>query len=124
MAITYTWKVTGMKVKNSGDLSKAVFQTYWTKTGTDENGISGVFSGATPFDVENLDPSTFVSFDSLTEETVLSWIQPIVTGNYEDHVNTQIARQINEKKAAIEDAKLPWAPESVTPGAPPAQQPV
>ena len=37
MAITYTWAVTGMKVTNVGSETNYVVQTYWTKTGTDEN---------------------------------------------------------------------------------------
>ena len=46
MAITYTWAVTGMKVTKAGTLQDYVVQTYWTKTGTDESGNSGTFSGA------------------------------------------------------------------------------
>ena len=50
MAVTYTWKVTSLKVKDvSEDRTNAIVQTYWTKTGTDEDGNQGVFSGATPF---------------------------------------------------------------------------
>lgn len=124
MAITYTWKVTGMKTMNAGDLTKAVFQTYWTKTGTDESGNTGVFSGATPFNIESIDPNSFINFDELTEEIVLDWIRPVVVGTYEEHVNAQIAKQIAEKYSKPEEAKLPWAPEAVTPGTPiPAQQP-
>lgn len=123
MAITYTWKVTGMKTMNAGSLSKAVFQTYWTKTGTDENGNTGIFSGATPFNVDQIDPNNFVNFSELTEETVLGWIKPVVVGQYEEHVNAQIAKQIAEKYNKPEDATLPWAPETVTPGTIPAQQP-
>lgn len=115
MAITYTWKVTGMKTMNTDNLSKAVFQTYWSKTGTDEHGNIGVFSGATPFNVAEINPNNFVSFNNLTEETVLSWIKPIVTGSYEEHVNSKIAQQIADKAQNKEEAKLPWVPETEMP---------
>lgn len=110
MAITYTWAVTSLKIKNEGDLEKCVVQTYWKKTGTDDNGVVGEFSGATPFTTVGSDPSTFVAFDDLTEETVLGWIQSVVVGDYETHVNEQIQKQIDEQVNATTDADLPWAP--------------
>lgn len=111
MSITYSWKVTGMKVKSTNDLSQAVFQTYWQKIGRDEHGNEGVFSGATPLDVSSIDPNNFTPLEELTEEQVLEWIKVVVVGDYENHVNNQIAKQLAEKTATIEEVKLPWAPE-------------
>jgi hypothetical protein len=122
MAINYTWKLTSLKKRNSGSLNGVVFQTYWQKTGTDENGNSGSFSGATPFDPAQVDPNNFTPFDQLTEETVLGWIQAIVTGSYEQHVNEQIQRQIDEKVNASEEigsGKFPWDPAPAAETAPP-----
>ena len=109
MPITYTWAVTGVKATTVGSESNYVVQTYWTKTGTDENGNTGTFSGATPF-APVVDQPDFVPFDQLTEAVVLSWIQPVVTGSYEQHVNEQIAKQIAEKIDPITEPPLPWAP--------------
>lgn len=111
MSITYRWKVTGMKVRDADNLSQAVFQTYWQKIGQDENGNEGVFSGATPFDVEKIDPNNFTPLEQLTEEQVLGWIQEVVVGSYEEHVNGQIAKQILEKTTVMKEVKLPWATE-------------
>lgn len=114
MSITYTWSVTGMKVTRAGDLVNYVVQTYWKKIGTNENGVTGEFSGATPF---SPDPSQqdFTPFDQLTEQTVLSWIQPLVVGHYEDHVNGVIAKQIEDKLDPVIDEALPWSPPQPTP---------
>lgn len=109
MAITYTWAVTGMKVTRVGDKPNYVVQTYWTKTGTDENGNTGVFSGATPFQ-PNPDQTDYVPYDQLTQEIVIDWIKPVVTGSYEEHVNGVIAKQIADKIDPVEDGPLPWAP--------------
>lgn len=122
MAITYTWKVTSLKVKDEGDNTNAVVQTYWTKTGTDENGNTGVFSGATPFTSVKVPAGEFVPFNQLTEETVLGWIQDIVVGQYEEHVNGVIAKQIDQKVNVVKDADLPWA--TLPPGADPSAPPV
>lgn len=118
MAVTYTWAVTGMKVlASAGPLSNYVVNVQWTKTGTDENGNTGVFNGATPFQPDPTQPD-FVPFDQLTEAIVLSWVQPVVTGMYEEHVNAQIAKQIADKIDPITDVTPPWAPPQPTPTPP------
>jgi hypothetical protein len=115
MAITYTWKVTSVKTKTEGSNQNAVVQTYWTKTGTDEDGHTGTFAGATPFTTVGMpDGYTFVPFEELTEEMVLDWIKAVVVGGYEEHVNAQIQKQIDEKHNPVVEAALPWAPQSTT----------
>ena len=120
MSMTYTWKVTGIKIKDEVNaegvtLPKAICQTYWQKIGTDANGNEGTFSGATPFSASEVSEGDFVSFDSLDEDTVLGWIKAIVVGSYEEHVNGMIQRQIDEK--SISEATMPWAPADETPPA-------
>lgn len=107
--ITYTWKVTGVKTRTEADQVGFIFQTYWTKTGIDENGNEGVFTGATP-----LKPDTkmdFTPFDQLTETMVLEWIQKVVDSQpgYQNHINEQIAKQIALKTNPVTESKLPWA---------------
>jgi hypothetical protein len=111
MTITYTWKITSLKVKDEGNLTNAVVQTYWSKTGVDEDGNEGTFSGATPFTVNPDDESgPFIPFEQLTEEDVLSWIKTIVVGSYEEHVNSKIKEQIEAKISPVVEKTLPWAP--------------
>lgn len=107
MTITYTWKITGLKVKDTTDVLNAVVQTYWTKTGVDAEGNEGTFSGATPLDL-NLGEGKFIPFEDLTEEDVLAWVKEIVTGDYEKRVNEEIQKQLDSK--AAKDVTLPWAP--------------
>ena len=46
--LTFTWAVTQLKTSTSGGHSRAVTQVYWSKTGTDSEGRTGIFRGATP----------------------------------------------------------------------------
>ena len=114
MAITYTWKVTDMAVRNKTvdgtTYDETVVQTFWEKTGTDENGNTGIFAGATPFDY-NPESSTFIPFSELNEETVVGWIKGVVVGSYEDHVNEQIQKDIDKNVNPSVDSGLPWATE-------------
>lgn len=123
MAITYTWKVTGLKVKDEvvdgTTYKQAVCQTYWQKIGTDENGNEGTFSGATPFTVDASDDSgPYIEFADLTEEDVLTWIKSIVVGGYEEHVNGKIQEQIDQKINPVTEATMPWAPAANTDATP------
>ena len=112
MALTLSWEVTGVKTKNETNtdgevLTDAVVQTYWKCTGTDADGNTGTFSGATPFSAANVPAGSFVAFADLTEATVLGWIQAVVVGGYMDHVQAQIQKQIDS--ATIQEPALPWA---------------
>ena len=110
--MNYTWELTNLKRKNTDTIQNIIVQTNWKKIGTDENGNIGSFSGATPFELSTVDPDNFVSYEDLTEEMVLGWIQSVVIGSYEEHVNAQIQKQIDDKK--VKDEPLPWAPTTTT----------
>lgn len=109
----YTWEVTDMKTVDADGVENAVIQTFWKKTGTDDKGNEGVFSGATPFPVSSINPEDFIPFNQLTEAEVIVWIQTVVVGSYAEHVDAQIQKQIDSKN--IKDPGLPWAPPEPTP---------
>jgi hypothetical protein len=125
MALTYEWKLTALKKQNTENLSDAIVGTQWKLTGTDEDGNSGIFNGATPFEVQDLNGDGFIDYHDLTEELVLGWIKSHVSGsassNYMNHINQQIEKQINSVKFAtldVNEVDLPWSPtsgSSVTP---------
>ena len=109
MAIAYTWEITSLKTKTEGSNADAVVQTYWKKIGTDSvSSETGEFSGATP--LSSADVESFTAFADLTEANVLAWIQAVVVGSYEEHVNAQILKQINEKITPVSESAMPWAP--------------
>ena len=121
MTITYTWKITGLKTRQEGNNKSAVTQTYWQKIGTDENGNTANFSGATPFTSTTMpEGDVFVPFDQLTEAMVLKWIQDAIPENsdYEQHINGTIAKQLSKEITPIVETPLPWAAPSQVPTAP------
>ena len=128
MALSYTWSITSLKVRDEvnkdGDtLPNAVVQTYWKVTGVDENGNEGQFSGATPFTAANVPAGSFKPFEELQEADVVGWIEAVVNADpaYKAHIDEQIRRMIDAnattEKAASE---LPWAPVAEEPVADPA----
>lgn len=117
MALTYTWAVTSLKKTMDGDISDVVVQSTWTCTGTDEDGDSGVFNGATPFPLSSVDPDNFIPYEELTEADIIAWIQAVVVGAYKEHVDAQILKQILLKKHPVQEVpsnELPWSPPAET----------
>jgi hypothetical protein len=118
MALTYTWAITSLKKTTDGSLDNVVVQSTWTCTGTDEDGDSGTFNGATPFPLSSVDPATFIPYEDLTEADVLGWIQAVVVGQYKDHVDAQIMKQIALQKDPVVDVPegdFPWDTPAPTP---------
>lgn len=120
MALTLEYTVTSLKVKDEVNaegvtLPNAVVQTYWKVTGTDENGNTGEWSGATPFSAANVPSASFTSFESLDEATVVGWIKNVVDNEpgYKDHIIEQLQRDIDT--SITTDAALPWAAEEEAP---------
>ena len=113
MALTYVYAVTSLKKTTDGSIDNAVVQSTWTCTGTDEDGDSGVFNGATPFPLSSVDPDNFIPYEELTEADIIGWIQAVVVGSYKDHIDGQINKQIALIKNPVVEVpnnELPWSP--------------
>ena len=120
MALTYDWKLIGLKKQNSELVNDAIVGTNWKITATDEDGNVGTFTGATPFKLSEINTGSFTEYSQLTEAQVLGWVKNHVSGsnpstNYMEHINTMILKEIASNKwtkveVAAED--LPWSPTS------------
>jgi len=117
----YTWKINTIKKQDdpSTELNDIIVQTYWECTGTDENGNTGTFNGATPFEPDQVDTANFTAYENLTEAQVIGWIQSVVNANpgYKAHIEEQIQKQIDAIVTPITevtDGALPWAAPSET----------
>ncbi len=115
MELTYTWKLTKLKKTDdpSVELNDIVVQTYWECTGTDADGISGTFNGATPFEPDKVDAENFTTYENLTEAQILGWIQDVVenTPGYKAHIDGQIKKQIDaiiKPVVEIDQGNFPW----------------
>lgn len=116
MTLTYTWAITGLKKQDdpSAELNDIIVQTYWTCTGTDADGNSGTFHGATPFEPDLVDPDNFTTYENLTEAQVLGWIQDLVINDqtYKEHIDERIQEQIDaivRPTTEVDADALPWA---------------
>ena len=108
MAITYTWEITNLrKAPQLDGMNDVLVHVRWKKIGTDENGTTGEFQGATPLSAPEAEG--FTAYENLTKEQVLGWVQAVVVGQYEQHVNEQIQKQIIKKNDPWADVgTAPW----------------
>jgi hypothetical protein len=136
MSLTYEWKIKTLRKQDnpSLELNDIIVQTHWECIGTDDDGNSGTFNGATPFDPDQIDPDNFTTYENLTEEQILGWIQDVVNTNpgYKTHIDGQIQKHIDAIVRPVVDVpenEFPWAepqanttPEPTPPPPPPEPQ--
>jgi hypothetical protein len=112
MNITYTWKISGMKMAPALDgLTDVITNIQFEYKGTDaESGYSSSFMGAIPVGKPNTDD--FVPLKDLTENEVIAWVQSIYPM---DHPNEVIQKGIeNQIIPEDKDAPMPWSPPEPT----------
>lgn len=112
MELNYTWALTSLRKTDEGGLNNIIVQTHWTCTGVDENGNSGTFMGATPFDPALADPANFTAYEALDEEQVLDWVKAIVVDDYWKHVEAQIIKSVKANINPVVDVvaqDFPWS---------------
>ena len=116
MGYTFEWSLTGLRKQNTDTLNNVVIGTHWKVVATDEDGNQGSFTGATPFNPQDLNNDGFVDYHDLTEELVLGWVKNEVSGSsprgYWDHITSQIQKEIDTKKyhrIHVNESDLPWS---------------
>lgn len=119
MGYTYEWFIKGLKKSNPTtlDVTDVIVGTQWQVVATNEDGVTGEFTGATPFALKTIETGSFIPYEELTEAIVLGWIKDTVSGsnatsNYWSHIQEKIEKQIHEKTNTIVDLlshELPWS---------------
>lgn len=116
MPITYTTRVTGLRVRDEGDLTKVVRVVDFIVTGEDGDIRYGINSS-----VEmrgEIDPENFSPMEDLTEAQVVGWLE--ADPNTLAGIKGNIEYFIGQKKAEMElaPAPVPWAQPVPLPPAP------
>lgn len=103
--ITYTWSISRLDCAPSENgLANVVKVIYWDLTGQDENGISASINNSYPLPEPN--PEAFADYSTLTEETVVGWLQnSLDLGYLHEVLANKIERNYNSPIAPL---PLPW----------------
>lgn len=95
MANTYNFTINAVDVYTSqNDLEKVIYNVHWSYIGRDEEGNVASMIGVQQ--LESPDPENFVAFDTLIQDDIISWIEPLLSV---DEMQLNIDAQIAEKAA-------------------------
>ena len=106
--MNYSWNIVNATIRDTESLNKVVVNCVWKKTGEDADGNIGIYYGNTQFSLDTLDPDTFIDFDSLTEETMLTWIQSRISEEVDSQINECILMDLEKKKYPEVTVAFPW----------------
>ncbi len=108
--ITYSKRVTGLNAYKQHDgLTNVVFSIHWSLV-AEENGVTSSCPAITdiPY-IPNVGGQSFVSFENLTEQDVIAWIDMYTPAvrmqQYENSASFSLTQQQSQ-----EAPTLPWAP--------------
>jgi len=109
MSITYAMKIDSLDCVPALDgLSNVVSRAIWTMTGTDGE-LTASTSASTEFPAPTPE-QPFISFDGLTEATVIGWVEECADSAYLESRREVIAGLIADQIApSIVTPALPWA---------------
>ena len=105
--ITYTWSISRLDCAPSENgLTNVIKVIHWVLSGQDENGVSASINNSYPLSEPN--PKAFTDYSTLTEETVIGWLQNSLDVGY---LQTTLANEIVSRyNLPITSLPLPWIP--------------
>ena len=106
MAITYTWKVTGLMIQDEGDLEKVAVMSNFSINGTD-----GEYTGQVSYAVNLLQPDAenFTPYADITEEQAVQWTKNALGEDRVSAMQQEVADQIAKATIPVpQPAPLPW----------------
>lgn len=114
MDLTYTWRINSLRKRNEPYLGprdtglvNVVVSANWTVTGTHANGSFAEYTNMTAF---RPNEDNFTPYESLTEETIMNWIQSDLTEFSYEHIHECLIRDIDDTTPTItvKPDKFPW----------------
>jgi len=103
--ITYTWGISRLECAPAENgLTNIVKIIHWIFAGKDENGTSAAIGNSYPLSIPS--PESFTDYSTLTEETVIGWLESSLDVGY---LQTVLADEIaSQYNPPITPLPLPW----------------
>jgi hypothetical protein len=108
MTISYTFKVNGVRVREQNDLTDVIKEVDIMIIGQQD---TIMFSMPHTMKLTDPDASNFTPYTSLTENTIVSWVESLPEINdIKRHIEMLIEKEL--ERQMITSKSLPWAPAS------------
>jgi hypothetical protein len=110
--MNYSWQIIKFSTRDQTNvdgsvLPNAVVKIKWKRSGVDTDGHSAYVLGYTNLTAEDVPEGSFVPFESLTEEMVISWLESAISPEKMKEFNDKIQDKINELSTT--DRAVPWS---------------
>ena len=110
--MNYSWQILKFSTRDQTNadgvvLPNAVVKIKWKRSGADADGNSATVLGYTNLSAETVPEGSFVSFESLTEETVVGWLESTISEEKLSDYNDKIQDKINRLSTTIR--AVPWS---------------
>ena len=111
MATNYSWKIGDIFTKSVEAVDNVVYKVNWEYIGVDED-TECTFNIVSSTDISTDDLSSFVSYDSVSPEIIIEWIESALGKELIDShkliIESRIVKMIEDKEALSTPA--PWQP--------------
>jgi hypothetical protein len=87
-----------------GDRPNIVYTVYWTCTGSDSD--TGITANQTGYCNIPYDPSTYVPYEELLQDTVLGWVWTY--GSIREVIEDIVSNKLSAEKNPLVSTPLPW----------------
>jgi hypothetical protein len=107
MSVTITWQIDDMKRNTE---TGGVFEVFWTVWATrQEKYVTGI-NGSVELSPDP-DSDTFIAYDDLTQDNVISWVHNILD---RDIIEQEVTDKLNRlhplvESIPVESTGIPWA---------------
>lgn len=105
---TYTWKIHSVVKKVVNTVDSVVISTTWEKFGTAPDGYSGSVKAAANFNIGDIDESSFVPYDQLSEDDVVQWVRDFINEEGVDKIIEAEIQKARDGWMEVRDEYLPW----------------
>ena len=107
MSTTFTLKINDLRVIQLTDQPNMVCQIDYEYVGVNDNDRAQMYIGTAR--LNTVDVESFVSFEELTEEVIVGWLEDIWSDTHYTHMQEQINARLDAP--VITSAAKPWEPE-------------
>ena len=105
MANTYNWRINALDAKiHENDKDNVIYNVHWSFIGQDNSEEPVMANSVGILDVQYNPENTFISYDGLTKEDVVGWLED---GLDVDSMKENLDKQIELKKNPVDETLRP-----------------
>lgn len=110
--MNYTWRIHSLTKETRNSIDDVVIEVVWSKIGIEkETGIVTSVKRSTVFTEEHLNSDTFIPYNDLNRDIIVSWIEKVVNQeSLNQHLQYEL-QKIKSKRTKVEEKDFPWTEE-------------